>query len=61
MRLARHPSQHYGMVDGHRCTIEREGGILFDPARFVMAARRAASNPGPSDLIEQAFDASPAR
>ncbi len=25
-------------------TIEREGGILSDPARFVMAARRAASN-----------------
>ncbi len=25
-------------------TIERKGGILSDPARFVMAARRAASN-----------------
>jgi hypothetical protein len=25
-------------------TIEREGGILADPARFVIAARRAASS-----------------
>jgi len=33
-------------------TIKREGGILCDPARFVMAARRAATN-GPvcSDLM----------
>jgi hypothetical protein len=37
-----------GMNDPHRfdiiVTIKREGGILPDPARFVMAARRAASN-----------------
>ena len=33
-------------------TIKREGGILSDPARFVMAARRAATNrPVDGDLM----------
>jgi hypothetical protein len=33
-------------------TIQREGGILANPARFVMATRRDASNgPIDSDLM----------
>jgi hypothetical protein len=33
-------------------TIKRKGGILPDPARFAMAARRAASNgAGDGDLM----------